>query len=45
MAKDALVQELVDGFDDWPAQPRPEEPASAGSVRRRSPHDERALPL
>ena len=31
MAKDALVQELVDGFDDWPAQPRPEEPASAGS--------------
>ena len=31
MAKDALVQELVDGFDDWPAQPRLEEPASAGS--------------
>ena len=31
MAKDALVQELVDGFDDWPAQPRPEEPTSAGS--------------
>lgn len=28
MAKDALVQELVDGFDDWPAQPRLEEPAS-----------------